>query len=395
MSFFDKKEDVIHIEITQYGKYLLSKGKFRPVYYAFFDDNVLYDSRWADVTEAQNDAEGRIQENTPQLDVQYVYSGIETEFKKAMKLIRTNQAKVGEEKIQPTAEKNFALSMPLGNSSLVSTKSPAWQINSLIGKFDNITHYTTGSQPTSKIPQIDATIEYEVGVERGEPKPRYEYRGASDAEFFADGTQLRVWENRIILDVVENNVPFSSENFDIEVFLVEEEDVSGNIKTPGVIKSSKREILTPLNFMLEEDNIRNEILQDSPKLSQQEIVIDPGYVDYFFELEADFEIDGDLLRLARSEDKSKSLFTDKRYGTPRQREMIRDLYGDGFPDANARAGREFRVNFGDDGGADPNQGDDDGTGRRIPSGDRSWAADPIEGFDPGGPVTAVDDGEVC
>ncbi len=43
MTFFNKKEEVIEIELTQYGKYLLSKGKFRPVFYAFSDDEILYD----------------------------------------------------------------------------------------------------------------------------------------------------------------------------------------------------------------------------------------------------------------------------------------------------------------------------------------------------------------
>ena len=43
MSFFNKKEDVIDLQLTQYGKYLLSQGKLKPVYYAFFDDDILYD----------------------------------------------------------------------------------------------------------------------------------------------------------------------------------------------------------------------------------------------------------------------------------------------------------------------------------------------------------------
>ena len=39
-NFFDKKEEVINIELTQYGKHLLSKGKFRPEYYAFYDQRI-------------------------------------------------------------------------------------------------------------------------------------------------------------------------------------------------------------------------------------------------------------------------------------------------------------------------------------------------------------------
>ena len=35
MEFFNKKEDVLDVELTEYGKYLLSLGQLDPVYYAF------------------------------------------------------------------------------------------------------------------------------------------------------------------------------------------------------------------------------------------------------------------------------------------------------------------------------------------------------------------------
>ena len=54
MLFMDKKEEVIDIELTPYGKQLLSMGKMKPVYYAFFDDNIMYDAEYAGVTEQQN-----------------------------------------------------------------------------------------------------------------------------------------------------------------------------------------------------------------------------------------------------------------------------------------------------------------------------------------------------
>ena len=35
MEFFDQKEEVIDVQLTQFGKHLLSKGRFKPEYYAF------------------------------------------------------------------------------------------------------------------------------------------------------------------------------------------------------------------------------------------------------------------------------------------------------------------------------------------------------------------------
>ena len=41
--FTNKKEQVYDIKLTSYGHHLMSIGEFAPEYYAFFDDNVIYD----------------------------------------------------------------------------------------------------------------------------------------------------------------------------------------------------------------------------------------------------------------------------------------------------------------------------------------------------------------
>ena len=78
MLFFNKKEEVLDIKLTQYGKHLLSKGSFRPQYYCFFDDDILYDASKAGISESQNASEERILNNTPKLKTQYLTYGVET-----------------------------------------------------------------------------------------------------------------------------------------------------------------------------------------------------------------------------------------------------------------------------------------------------------------------------
>ena len=81
MSYLDPKEQVIDLKLTSYGKYLLSIGKLNPVFYAFYDDDVVYDANYAGVsTEAQSEIEPRIQEETPRFSTQTVYSGRELEI---------------------------------------------------------------------------------------------------------------------------------------------------------------------------------------------------------------------------------------------------------------------------------------------------------------------------
>ena len=68
MEFLDPKEQVIDLELTSYGRFMLSQGKFDPKIYAFFDNDVVYDSRFAQtgsdpkIKELQNSIEGRIQQ---------------------------------------------------------------------------------------------------------------------------------------------------------------------------------------------------------------------------------------------------------------------------------------------------------------------------------------------
>jgi hypothetical protein len=88
MEFFNRKEEVLDVELTQYGKYLLSIGEFKPVHYAFYDDDVIYDTQYqgdppreddtgiAGPTENQKDSEDRIKE-TPRIKVQHNFKTVE------------------------------------------------------------------------------------------------------------------------------------------------------------------------------------------------------------------------------------------------------------------------------------------------------------------------------
>jgi len=50
--FLNKKEQVYDLKLTSYGHYLLSIGTFKPVYYTFLDDNIIYDKSYTIGTKA-------------------------------------------------------------------------------------------------------------------------------------------------------------------------------------------------------------------------------------------------------------------------------------------------------------------------------------------------------
>jgi hypothetical protein len=64
MTFFNRKEEVVQIELTRLGRQKLSMGQFRPAYYEFLDEDVLYDRKNLSTgsSEEQNDIKQRIKE---------------------------------------------------------------------------------------------------------------------------------------------------------------------------------------------------------------------------------------------------------------------------------------------------------------------------------------------
>ena len=80
-TFLDKKEQVLDIQLTSHGKYLLSAGKFKPMYYSFLDNNIIYDYKHAGIFENQKDIHDRITQHTPYLQTQVAFDSPEERLK--------------------------------------------------------------------------------------------------------------------------------------------------------------------------------------------------------------------------------------------------------------------------------------------------------------------------
>ena len=305
MAFFNKKEEVIDIQLTQYGKHLLSKGEFRPVSYAFFDDNILYDSNYAGLsTEAQNSVEPRIQEDTPALKTQYIYYGAETEILRIAEEIRGTNGAVPS--MQPVADKHYALSAPLGTSALHTDKLPCWQVRYFAAELNDSVQYMTGAHPTMKIPQLESTVTYKTEVyDQNSIPPNANTAGGfggtlndsitseseylMQSELFEDGTYFVTRGDQLLVEIDEKNTDFFKDNFDIEVFVVEEVDVTGSVKTPSTgTKKNKKEILRPLKFPKMMPTVVNDLLVRPEQKSST--TLDADDVGYYFEVNVDHEI---------------------------------------------------------------------------------------------------------
>ena len=315
MEFFDDKEEVLDIQLTQFGKHLLSLGKWKPVYYAFFDDNILYDGRYTDLTEEQNDIESRIQENTPQMHTQHAFSGRETDF---LRILEAKDDKnLREEdlvKIQSTPERDYSLVSPLGSSELGIESAPRWSIKSLSGQIQGSSEFLTGSFQSLKIPQIDMQISYRALPRSTRDFPEgVESFGQIEAEelnlgVFPDGTFLDIIGESLLLDISELNTEFDIENFEIEVFRVENSALPGT-NNPNI------STLNQLFFEKREEQVQNNILiSDRP--DDKLIPTDPTYVGYYFDVFLDDEIDENTICAAINNLKSNGIYVDTDFECP-------------------------------------------------------------------------------
>lgn len=322
MLFMDKKEEVLDIELTPYGKKLLSMGKMKPVYYAFFDDNIMYDSEYGGQEEDQNIIQQRITELTPQLQTQYKFT---SEGKKGVDVDFGNGEKITT--IAPL--ERDALANALGSARNSGQAYPAINLRMLSGLIKDYDLDYVTEFGKKKIPQINIDVEYIVQVGLLELESAGESTAMDDISVIEsagdapvqtlftdgaiDGSFLKINPSIILADIVEKNTDFDIENFNIEVFEVGEETI-------------------PLTFARNrKDNIVNGILMDT--VSEEDevpIVLSPDNVEYYFDIFVDSDIDREVINNAVSVLKAEGIYTDKDFVNEDNvliREVISDIYG--------------------------------------------------------------------
>ena len=300
MEFFNKKEEVIDLQLTQYGRHLLSKGKFKPVYYSFYDDNILYNIERVQLTEEQNEAEKRIRE-TPIIHPQIGFSSLEKEFQNNYDLILSEKADPGDTALQRTAEKHYLLPQPIGTSDVNSEYSPSWSFRFLNGQISGSVNHLhlkekSGGKNTLVIPQIFShkKIEY-IDVTSGD----FEYEETLDGPLktnFAISTEDD--DQYFLLKVMEINGLYQKKNFDIEFYEVYEEETDGG---------KMIETLRPLNFSKNYD-------PEDPLtfIGQHTPDDDQNFVEYYFDFRVDDEIGDQILCKFDPANEKLGVFADER-----------------------------------------------------------------------------------
>lgn len=229
MEFFNRKEEVLEIQLTQEGKRSLAMGKFAPYYYDFFDDDVLYDSTKASFDEEQNSSVPRIKE-VPRIKTQTIVYGIETDF-------NTLKPKSADTKKYLYNKNHSALKYPLGFADYSLNNMPSWnlKLNSGVIQTSSFSiNYSPEPDYYENIPQLNCSCSYIYEAHKisdEQDQLRYDtleqYQTLDNlifykSDIFEDKTYYIIREiNNIFAVLKEYNATFDKENFDIEVFTVE------------------------------------------------------------------------------------------------------------------------------------------------------------------------------
>tara|TARA_R110002110_G_scaffold293278_11_gene507240 strand:+ start:1142 stop:2140 length:999 start_codon:yes stop_codon:yes gene_type:complete len=301
MEFFDRKQEVLDIQLTPLGKRLMQMGRLKPKFYAFYDNDIIYDGEYAGIVETQNEIYDRIKE-TPRIKQQmYLYSA----ESKINKNTTANDLPIFQEnlfqtmfeagtaaKIRPEAVEKKQLELegfgPLGNMSYNTEKAPAWRVDFFEAKLTGSLSVTTGSY-SENIPKLECDIQYKLKVEQTSPEYAsqigapgevldvdLEGPDETDSTYIsADGSYLSVIEDSLFIKVLEKNTDFLNENFEVEVYRIMTEGIEERLYFSGISDDA-----------------------------------DPDTVEYFFDFNVDSQISDDAYCQAVRSEKLESTYTD-------------------------------------------------------------------------------------
>jgi len=329
MPFFDSKEEVLDIQLTDYGKQLLYQGKFKPAFYSFEDTDVIYNrERASNIAETQNSVDSRIKEETiynkiiskispinylnespvePNLDTQNSYQTIRSKIN-SLGNIKTRFLD-GQQSQTPNIKITF-LSAD-GISGYSNTYNPTASGSSgfqplQIPQFsiDSILRSTVVSSDYIGVPAKDPGQEIDTNIDPALRTFKNVIVSYDQELILPDSSLIYMALNPVYVLVEEENGENTYDNYEIEVYEVTDEvdDITGfeKLKKLDFVKHF-------LDLQIEDNKLKSttEQLQNEFRLSIEsgEAVADTTKVESYFDLYTDYYgevIDSEICRLVSS-----------------------------------------------------------------------------------------------
>jgi hypothetical protein len=312
-TFLNKKEQVYDLKLTSYGRYLLSIGIFKPVYYAFFDDNVIYDLRYTTSsvgafantpTEGQNNISRRIKTNTPYLESQVLFRDVEDTLSSLDTTDGGFNSDANPTLTMPAAD-IYTFESALGDAMIDSENPqavPAWKLLMMQGNISSSIYRGAGkltpplgTSPAheqaaqkgillnSQIPQINIDAYYTLKVADSsiDLDPDSARSLVDTAGPFSDGKYIQLKAVDPILYLEEINTQLLTENFDIEVFEVES----------GSFNDIYRPTLHRRYFERQVPQIENGFMVTETPVANNAQNLTTASVEYYFDVLTDASVD--------------------------------------------------------------------------------------------------------
>jgi len=302
MTFFNKKEDVLKIELTPHGRNLLSKGKLKPVFYSFLDDDILYDATSGGGSENNSQTKDRILVETPYMKPQTNYKGVDSS-------LYNSDNKV---------EQVTYLQQKIGTNNTAETRTAGWNVTALLGEVDSTSKVLYGSTtPTQPIPQLEMVLEYTMSV-GNQNKLEISSNGLlfnRDLPIVVkpDGSFINITEEQILLNIFERNGFFHKESYEVEVYLYEGDEIEIDRK----LKFYKQDKQIVNNMLMEEPTPLVGVLKD----------LTPDYVEYYLDINVDKEIPEEDICSGLRRLKAKDIFLDLEVECPDRDNVDVNIYG--------------------------------------------------------------------
>ena len=345
MSYLDPKEQVLDLQLTPYGEFLLSVGKLNPKFYAFFDQDVIYNSAFANnSSEDQNDIQERILNETPRMAAQKSLSGREEDYinkRFPLSNLMDDNMKFLQDVFNPESfnSANYTLAsgltevdilnvigstpepmqealklQPMGKYDSSKGFAPAWNVSFLKTELSSSTDSLSisGSKGTLEynIPQLNASLEYKIKRNSkayniinepenlvGEVDPTIapsKINTVDRIDFiqFENGGSIETLQDFLVIRLEESNTFFEKENFEVEMFESSTDLITG------------KEVLIKKPFYKNKDVFLEDVIKG---------YVAPNSVENFFDIAVDKEIDPEVICPLIGIDKTKQFYIAKMF----------------------------------------------------------------------------------
>jgi|10_taG_2_1085330.scaffolds.fasta_scaffold00717_2 hypothetical protein len=287
--FLDKKEQVIDLKLTTYGHYLMSIGTFNPVYYAFFDNNIIYDGACASISESQNDIFNRIKHATPYVEGQTLFVDLEARKSNAQPEVNFFELDITptKERIRPNM---FRYDKAIGDAHLSGREldiDAAWKIVLLNGQIKGVRDRDTINQMS--IPQVDIELYYKKTITDGTLEvDASEVFGVIDqTDTFVDDKAVALRADDAVVYVEEMNTDILTRNFDIEIFQI----VTGSyLSAPGSTQEGTSSFMRKY-FQKDVPQIVDGMMMMPRPIENVYEQLPSSSVEYYFDLYTDADVD--------------------------------------------------------------------------------------------------------